>query len=216
MVRGNLVLLAGLVLLLAACGIDVNDAEATESNNDEEVTDTGAVDEDNGDPAEVGEDGEDAQNGDPGEDGDDVAELEERLSDLEADVAGLNERMDGMDELFTGDPEIGAEEDWEDDLDEEVDEPTEAAGVVGDRDDPVDVGDTVSLSEWDVTVIEPLADITDAVLDANQFNDPPADDSAFYGARVEVTYTGSASDSPWLSLSFDAVGDAATAYSTNA
>lgn len=65
----------------------------------------------------------------------------------------------------------------------------EPGGDPGSRDDPLSVGDTGTLSEWDVTVDEINLDATREMLDANQFNDEPTNGN--YGlVTLTATYTG--------------------------
>ncbi|MDW3217209.1 MAG: hypothetical protein R8F63_01240 [Acidimicrobiales bacterium] len=69
-------------------------------------------------------------------------------------------------------------------------------------------------SVWNV-VVSPPADVTAAVLAANQFNDPPPDGVVFAGFRVEMTLASAGKEplSPSFNFSWEILGGAtATAY----
>lgn len=90
--------------------------------------------------------------------------------------------------------------------DEEQEAPEPAD--VGSRDNPVPLGQPASItmdtfgdadnSQWTVTVDGAGSDITQAVLDENQFNEPPAAGHVFYG--VPVTLTLNSADKEPLSI----------------
>lgn len=84
---------------------------------------------------------------------------------------------------------------------EEVEEP---AAAVGTRENPAPLGSTVTGTEWEVTITSYEHDATQAVLDANQFNDPPAEGMVYALIGVSATYTGADSSSP-LFVSVDYV-----------
>lgn len=64
------------------------------------------------------------------------------------------------------------------------------AAEVGTRENPAPLGSVVSGSEWDVTITSFELDATEAVLAANQFNEPPADGMVYAVVGVSATYTG--------------------------
>ncbi|PFG18502.1 hypothetical protein [Serinibacter salmoneus] len=65
-----------------------------------------------------------------------------------------------------------------------------AAGQVGTRDNPAPLGSVITGEEWEVVIDAVQLDATDAVMAANQFNDPPADGEAYLIVTVTTTYLG--------------------------
>jgi hypothetical protein len=93
--------------------------------------------------------------------------------------------------------------------------PTEIpTALESDRTDPVLLGDTATIGDWEVRVINIIPDATDEVMAANQFNDPPEEGHQFFLADVEVTYTGEEYDRFDGRFSLRAVGHEAVAYTT--
>ena len=161
----------------------------------------------------------------------DLAARDDRIAELEAEVADLTDQLVAAEDAIQMAADDAAETDEADDAEaaeagnmdaagadpeDTGDDTDEPEGAAADRHDPIALGDTGSLPTWDVTVAEPMHDMTDAALAENEFNDPPEDGRSFYGAVLEVTYTGEDSEDPWLALELAAVGDAATAYTTHA
>lgn len=104
---------------------------------------------------------------------------------------------------------------------------TTAAAVAdgkGTVDDPYAIGDTIEIRYddfesgeervWNVVVLEPLSNITDAVAAENQFNDPPPPDTQFMGAPIRVTYVSGPSPATLFELSFKAVGPSGVVVAT--
>lgn len=60
----------------------------------------------------------------------------------------------------------------------------------GTRENPVALGSVISSDDWDVTVNSVTLNGTDAVLAANQFNEPPADGTQYALVNLTVTYKG--------------------------
>lgn len=89
---------------------------------------------------------------------------------------------------------------------------TDSAGT---RDNPVPVGTTVEVEDWQVTLVEVTVDATDVVMAENEFNDPPVDGRQYVMWRVEATYNGDDSGDPWIDLSWAIVGSAGNTFSTN-
>ena len=82
----------------------------------------------------------------------------------------------------------------------------------GTRDAPVAAGETVRVGEWDVTVLSATEDATDAVLEENEFNDPPGEGKQFFFVEVSATYQGDDSEALFTGLTVTTVGDSAVAY----
>ena len=91
----------------------------------------------------------------------------------------------------------------------------------GTRDDPVAVGESFLFevsawgdadgSVWELTVLGPGTDITDAVLDENMFNEPPKTGSLFYGVPVRLVLASANKEplAPLFNIKFDMFGPAA-------
>lgn len=82
------------------------------------------------------------------------------------------------------------------------------------RDDPVPMGTEARVGDYAVTVLDVTPNADAMVAAANQFNDPPAEGRQFFIARVSITYVGADSGTPWINLSFRAVGNRNVGYST--
>jgi hypothetical protein len=90
-----------------------------------------------------------------------------------------------------------------------------ASAAAGTREDPIPMGTPVDLGDgWQVTVLSVLPDATNAVLQENQFNDPPAQGNQFFLARVRFAYLGEGSASPNANFRLRAVGPESIGYST--
>ncbi len=74
---------------------------------------------------------------------------------------------------------------------------------------PAGRGEAVTVGDWRVRVLSATPNGTQAVLDENQFNDPPEEGWQFYLARVEVTYLGSGSQRVSLHVDFGGLGQGA-------
>lgn len=89
------------------------------------------------------------------------------------------------------------------------------AEPLGTRENPIPINTPVQLVDgWQVRVLSVTPDATQAVLDENQFNDPPADGHQFFIATIEMTYQGPGSSHPDATFRFRAVGEEAVTYST--
>ncbi len=94
----------------------------------------------------------------------------------------------------------------------------------GSIDDPYTVGETIvvqytdgssgELRTWNVEVLSPASDITQAVLDENQFNDPPEAGQQFVGAPIRVTYVSGPAPASLFELTFKAVGPSGVVLTT--
>ena len=83
------------------------------------------------------------------------------------------------------------------------------------RETPYPFGATVSLSDsWSLKILSITPDATQAVLDENMFNDPPATGKQFFIARVQATYNGSGSKRFDGDYRLRAVGQSAVTYTT--
>ncbi len=121
------------------------------------------------------------------------------------------------DSTATSTPDTGEEVDA-------TDTTVAVASAKGSVDDPYAVGDTIvveyedfesgELRLWNIEVLEPLRDLTDAVAEENQFNEPPPADARFMGAPVRVTYVSGPAPASLFELTFKAVGPSGVVLAT--
>jgi hypothetical protein len=90
--------------------------------------------------------------------------------------------------------------------DDPADDPEE-----GTRENPFQVGDTVSNDDWTVTLGTPREG-WDEIRAENQFNEPPADGNEYWIVPVNATYTGTETGTPWLDLTVAFVGSDNVTY----
>lgn len=103
---------------------------------------------------------------------------------------------------------------------------TTAAVVAGKGsiEDPYAIGDaalvqytdgaTGELRVWQVEVLSGASDITQSVLDENQFNDPPAAGQQFVGVPIRVTYVSGPAPASLFELTFKAIGPSGVVLTT--
>jgi hypothetical protein len=77
---------------------------------------------------------------------------------------------------------------------------------LGTRSNPLDIGTTIEMGDWQLAVVDVTRDATDQVMAENEFNDPPADGYQFIMFEVDATYVGDDSGDPWLDFSWAIVG----------
>lgn len=75
-------------------------------------------------------------------------------------------------------------------------------------------GPTGQLRTWNVEVLGAARDITQAVLDENQFNDRPDDGQRFVGAPIRVTYVSGPAPASLFELTFKAIGPSGEVLTT--
>lgn len=103
-----------------------------------------------------------------------------------------------FDEAFSDDTQIdapaeGGEVEESSVADEEPADPndnTDAGGEEGTRDNPLELGSTVSTEDWEVTVNSVDLDATEAVLAENPLNEQPEEGHGYLMANVTATYIG--------------------------
>lgn len=85
----------------------------------------------------------------------------------------------------------------------------------GTRENPIPMGTIVDLGDgWEVTVLSVVPNADNAVLQENQFNNPPKSGGQFFLAKVRATYKGSGSSTFRGSYRLRAVGPSSIGYST--
>lgn len=72
----------------------------------------------------------------------------------------------------------------------------------GSRDNPADLGSTVSGKNWDITIDSFDADATQDVLGENPMNEEPESGDNYAVAEATLTYTGDGSEDPMVDLQF--------------
>ncbi|MFC7374852.1 MULTISPECIES: hypothetical protein [unclassified Brachybacterium] len=149
---------------------------------------------------------------------------------------------DGGDEDTSGGGETTQEETTEEETSEEAateEEPTEeetteeetsaeetteeesqggSSGGAATKDDPAALGETVTIDDGDggtidVTLGEPNWDATDEVLEANSYNEEPAEGETYILVPITATYHGDDSLEPGFSILVEYVSDAGNSYS---
>ena len=107
------------------------------------------------------------------------------------------------------------------------DEPVTTVSVVpgkGSIEDPYEVGEQIvveytdaaseELRTWTVEVLGNARDITQAVLDENQFNEAPGGGQRFIGVPIRVTYVSGPAPASLFELTFKAVGPSGDVLTT--
>lgn len=79
-------------------------------------------------------------------------------------------------------------------------------GAEGTRENPLPPGVTFAVGEYEVQLGKTDTNANDVIAAENEFNEPPADGRRFVMVKATVTYTGDASGTPWLDLSFSFYG----------
>ena len=90
-------------------------------------------------------------------------------------------------------------------------------GALGTREEPILIGDGHDLGNgWSLVVTKVNFDGAYAVLEANQFNDPPTEGRSFVLVDISLGYNGSSDpSSPAFEVSIDAVGSQNISYSSS-
>ena len=90
--------------------------------------------------------------------------------------------------------------------------PPDPDGPAGSRGTPLDIGDSVTVGDWEIVFTGVDLDATDSILEENTFNEPPAEGKQFVMVGVDASYVGEASDTLGFSVSFNAVGARGVSY----
>lgn len=130
-----------------------------------------------------------------------IAALQTQVADLETRVAALEgSSADQRDEAAPSAPTQPAT--------------PQSDASAGTRDNPIPKGDTGTVGDYSVSVVEVIPDAAAQIVAANTVNEPPAEGQQFYMVTVEVTYNGNATGNPAIDLRFRAVGNSGVAYTT--
>lgn len=79
-------------------------------------------------------------------------------------------------------------------------------GESGGRRNPIPVGREAQVGGWRVKVVSAALDATQAVLEENMFNDPPAPDNQYLLVSIEAVYVGGKSSTFWMDMLYEFVG----------
>ena len=82
--------------------------------------------------------------------------------------------------------------------------------------DPAALGSAGLTGQYMITVTGVNADATDYLVEADSFNQPPADGNRFVLVSVSLTFLGDGIANSGVELSYDAIGQSGTEYSTAA
>jgi hypothetical protein len=84
--------------------------------------------------------------------------------------------------------------------------PTTVPSAEGTRENPIPVGTMSQVGDYQVTVTAFQADATQAVLDENQFNEPPPEGFVYSLIGLAMTYVGAETGTPWIDLAWSGIG----------
>jgi len=84
--------------------------------------------------------------------------------------------------------------------------------VVGTRQNPLAVGTTARVGDWEVKVTEVNLSADAAIAAENQFNDPPADGSVYILVGLEASYAGEESGTFWVDMMYSYYGSGGNTF----
>jgi hypothetical protein len=79
-------------------------------------------------------------------------------------------------------------------------------GELGERRNPIPVGQQAQVGDWEVNVVGAALDATQAVLDENMFNNPPEDGHRYVLVALDAIYGGEGSSTFWVDMMYAFVG----------
>jgi len=82
----------------------------------------------------------------------------------------------------------------------------------GTRTNPLPLGTTAKVGDWEVTIKEVNTNANDVIAAANQFNDPPAEGSQYVLATVDAKYVGAESGTFWVDMSYKFYGSGGNTF----
>jgi hypothetical protein len=89
-------------------------------------------------------------------------------------------------------------------------------GELGERRNPIPVGQEAQVGDWKVRVVNATLDATHIILEENMFNNPPEDGNRYVLVLLEATYAGEESSTFWLDMMYSFVGGKGDAFGTAA
>lgn len=91
---------------------------------------------------------------------------------------------------------------------------SEAKAELGTRENPIPIGQKAKIgSNWEITILEIVPDAWSIIEAENMFNEPPEEGYQYVMAKVQVSYIGEESGTPWVDLSLRYLGSDGNAYS---
>ncbi|MCE5254943.1 MAG: DUF4352 domain-containing protein [Actinomycetia bacterium] len=89
-------------------------------------------------------------------------------------------------------------------------------GALGERRNPIPLGQEAEVGDWKVKVVGAILDATRLVLETNMFNDPPEAGRRYVLVSLEATYVGKESSTFWLDMSYRFIGGKGDSFDTAA
>lgn len=91
---------------------------------------------------------------------------------------------------------------------------SETKAELGTRENPIPIGQKAQVGpNWEVTILEIVPDAWSIIEAENMFNEPPEEGYQYVMAKVQVSYIGEESGTPWVDLSLRYLGSDGNAYS---
>lgn len=91
---------------------------------------------------------------------------------------------------------------------------SETKAKLGTRENPIPIGQKAQVGpNWEVTILEIVPDAWSIIEAENMFNEPPEEGYQYVMAKVQVSYIGEESGTPWLDLSLRYLGSDGNSYS---
>ena len=91
---------------------------------------------------------------------------------------------------------------------------SETKAKLGTRENPIPIGQKAQVGpNWEVTILEIVPDAWSIIEAENMFNEPPEEGYQYVMAKVQVSYIGEESGTPWVDLSLRYLGSDGNSYS---
>lgn len=91
---------------------------------------------------------------------------------------------------------------------------SETKAKLGTRENPIPIGQKAQVGpNWEVTILEIVPDAWSIIEAENMFNEPPEEGYQYVMAKVQFSYIGEESGTPWLDLSLRYLGSDGNSYS---
>lgn len=91
---------------------------------------------------------------------------------------------------------------------------SETKAKLGTRENPIPIGQKAKIgSNWEITILEIVPDAWSIIEAENMFNEPPEEGYQYVMAKVQVSYIGEESGTPWVDLSLRYLGSDGNSYS---
>lgn len=91
---------------------------------------------------------------------------------------------------------------------------SETKAELGTSENPIPIGQKAKIgSNWEITILEIVPDAWSIIEAENMFNEPPEEGYQYVMAKVQVSYIGEESGTPWVDLSLRYLGSDGNSYS---